>query len=146
MNLKHPVKTNVIAGRPLTFSWSTKGVKPAVFSVSLKQIGGPIIFTQSITKNQIRLPDNVQLSAGGRYEWSVVAISDGETSEPSLGRFKVATDLQSSQFYSAYSAEKKTVSDWVLYALQLDEMKLDTESAQIWQQLEAIRPGISSAR
>jgi len=146
VTLNYPVKTKVIADRPLSLSWSTEDDKPAMFSVSLQQIGGPVLFKQSTTANQIRLPGNVTLNSGSAYEWSVVANSGGGKSAPRVGEFKVATASEASQFYLIYSEEKKSVSDWVLYALQLDEMKLEIESADVWQQLEAIRPGIKNAR
>ncbi len=146
VNLKHPVKTKVIADRPLNFSWSTKDGDPAMFSISLQQVGGPVLFSQSTTANQVRLPGNIRLNPGSSYEWSVVASSGSGKSEPRIGKFKVATASEASQFYSVFSEEKESVSDWVLYALQLDGMGLETESIQVWQQLEALRPGISSAR
>lgn len=145
VNLQHPVKTKVIADRPLSFKWSSGGAT-AAYTLSLQLRGGPVVFTARTTDTEMDLPPEVQLQPGKRYRWTITTSLDNAEAVQSAGGFTVADASETTKFYAMASTAKDKVSDLVLYALQLDRLKLGSEAEPVWQQLETLRPGISASR
>ncbi len=144
VNLQHPVKSKVIADRPLEFSWSSGGAT-AVYTLTVKQ-SGIVIFNGRTTETRMILPSSVPLRPGVRYQWDVSAnLGNGDATETSSS-FIVASETEASSFYAMNAKPKATVSDLVLYALHLDQMELKSESDMVWSRLELLRPGISASR
>ena len=125
----------VLSERP-EFAWASAADEQLEFSLTLD---GAVVHQQKILGERLELPAGLSLASGRTYQWQI-AYATGDKATAKWGRFTVASTELRAQVQRDQPAAGATVSDWVLYAMELDQAQMKTQASIVWKQVADQRP------
>lgn len=123
-------------------SW--RGNDDERFRFALRNADGSLMLDVPVLGNEFAIPAG-KLDWGGRYTWRVqYAIAGSDTLAE--GDFRVLSRREAQRLARLRPVQGAAFSDWVLYALALEELGVTSESRPVWKKLAAQRPAEARLR
>ncbi len=131
----------VLSERP-EFVWTSAADEPLEFALTQD---GNVVHQQKVTGDRLQLPANLSLTSGQSYQWQITYATSNK-SAAKWGKFTVASaDLRAQMQRDEPGADAK-LSDWVLYAMELDQAQMKSQASKVWKQVADQRPTSASAK
>ncbi len=119
------------------FAWLSDTNGMVEFSLTSS---GASLYTQRLSSEELSLPTDLVLKSGGEYRWQIKPVTDG-TGTTISGTFRVAEDALRTEVLNGRPQQQADLSEWVYYAMGLEQERMMTEANQIWRHLSGLRPG-----
>jgi hypothetical protein len=129
------VGETILTFRPV-FAWLSDTDGMVDFSLTF---AGASVYAQRLKSEELSLPADLVLLAGGEYRWQIKPVIDG-TGTTIFGTFKVADDALQKEVLNGRPPPQADVSEWVYFAMALDQEKMLSEANQIWRRISVLRP------
>ena len=131
-------RTRTLDAEP-TFQW--REIQPGLkYAFELRDTTGRVLYESEVAGTSLKLPGNVQLTAGAPYTWEVsTRLSDGRKYSSSA-EFAVATAEVRAEAEALRPSASAALSTRIAYAAWLDQMELKDEARKYWQAAATERP------
>lgn len=139
IRLLHPVGVRLLEAQT-DFRWEALAA-PAEYGFSLSSDNGASLYEVRTREGRVVLPAAVQLVAGTRYAWRVVAKSSDGQERAAIAGFMTASAGLADEARRLRPADRADVSELVAYALWLRQERLQVEADRYWRLLRERRPG-----
>jgi hypothetical protein len=130
----------VLTQRP-EFAW-TLADDQLDFSLTLD---GAVLLQQSVTGDRLELPPNLILASGSEYRWQISYPGSDKTSTK-WSTFNVASEALREKMQHSHPAVDSSLSDWVLYAMELEQAHMKSQANLVWKQVAEQRPGSNNLK
>ena len=139
--LLYPTKTTVASLQP-AFRWASANEK-GPFEFELKSNAAPAknVYKSKSTSANIKLPNNLKLQPDAEYVWSVKTAGT-KGGEVGSSTFKTLPAHSLALTQKRKPADKAEFSDWLLYALTLQELGAQQDAAEVFAKLAKDRPDL----
>lgn len=136
--LIYPTKTTVVSLQP-AFRWASLREK-GPFDFELKSVSSSArpIYKSTASATNIKLPGNLKLKPDVEYAWTVK--SAGKEVGTSTFKTLPAHSLELTQ--KRKPLDKAAFSDWLLYALTLQELGASQDASEVFEKLVKDRPDL----
>lgn len=149
--LLYPTKTTVATLQP-AFRWASASEK-GPFEFELKSNASPAknVYKSKATSANLKLPNNMKLQPDAEYVWTVKttaapatkdAKSSGAGVEIGSSTFKTLPAHSLALTQKRKPIDKAEFSDWLLYALTLQELGAQQDAAEVFARLAKERPDL----
>ena len=125
----------VLAERP-EFVWTSAADESLDFTLTSD---GTVVHQQKIQGERLELPAGLSLTSGRTYQWQI-AYTNGNKTTAKWIRFTVASADVRAQLMQYEPASDAKLSDWVLYAMELEQAQMKSQAGRIWKKVADQRP------
>ena len=131
----------VLAERP-EFVWTSAADESLDFTLT---VDGTVVHQQKIQGERLELPLGLSLASGRNYQWQI-AYSTGNKAAAKWVGFTVASADLRAQLMQDEPANDAKLSDWVLYAMELEQAQMKSQASRIWKKVADQRPASSKVK
>ncbi len=135
--LSHP-SGQIVDLRP-EFGWSSVGAG-ASYTLTLRDQQGRDVFKAMTGLSTLALPQSLELTPGAAYSWQVAARTANGHRVVRSGEFQVATADMRDKVNLSRPTEDAGLSQWVAYALWLEQNELKDDARKVWRRAQQERP------
>ena len=135
--LSHP-SGQIVDLRP-EFGWSSVGAG-ASYTLTLRDQQGRDVFEATTGLSIMALPQSLELTLGAAYSWQVAARTANGHRVVRSGKFQVANADMRDKVNLSRPAEDAGLSQWIAYALWLEQTELKDDARKVWQRAQQERP------
>lgn len=131
-----PLEGETVLWERPEFVWTS--VNGALLDFSLT-LDGATVHQQQIDSNRLVLPAGLSLLSGREYRWQI-AFASSDKATTNWGTFTVASASVRQQLQAEQPTADADLADWVLYAMTLDQLKMNTDANRVWRRVADQRP------
>lgn len=119
---------------PLQFHWQ-EPAEGLTYQIQLADGQNNMLISKKVTGNTFTLPQDVQLSSGRDYVWSLSSTTPEGSHLASTARIKIASSEIRAQAAKLRPGKDGAVAERIAYGLWLEGEKLAYEAHQVWNEL-----------
>jgi len=134
--LQKPVEGETVLSDQPEFEWAAVESGPVELSI---WHGETVVYQQRVEGATLALPADVALTRGQEYRWRVASnVAQGR--KVSNGHFTVASAQLRADVQRVKPVGDASTSDWVIYAMALDQAGMRSEAGIVWRRVAQRRP------
>ena len=138
IRLKNPVRTVVLEPTPV-FSWEP--LEPNTqYRFTLRDDAGLTLLETLMGSTRLRLPQEIKLRDGVSYTWQVEARAASGNAYAAAAEFSLLPAAQRVLIEGKRPAPDAEVSEFLVYALMLQQNNLRYDAGKAWRALASYRP------
>lgn len=141
--IQSPINRSVQLGARPRFQWSVP--EPASFQLILTEAPERVVAKATVEGSTWELPPGTTLAAGKEYRWSVSYTAPDGQQRSAAADFTVASQADADAMRALKPGAGAAVDEWVLYAAILRDRQMLDEARQVWRDIAAQRPDLTTA-